>query len=62
MAACRKHPFDSAAANCRSCGDDFCTDCLVYTYGPEKPPFCIPCALVAAGVRRAGGRRRRSRI
>ena len=51
-ARCSKHSFDGAAAQCRSCKQPFCSDCLVYTYGPNKPPFCVPCALVAAGVRR----------
>ena len=51
-ARCSKHSFDGAAAQCRSCKEPFCSDCLVYTYGPNKPPFCVPCALVAAGVRR----------
>lgn len=52
MASCTKHPFDEATGSCRTCSDTFCTDCLVYIHGVEKPPFCIPCALVAAGLRR----------
>jgi hypothetical protein len=51
-ARCTKHSFEVAVAQCRSCGEPFCDDCLVYTYGPSSPPFCVPCALVAAGVRR----------
>jgi hypothetical protein len=49
---CAKHNFELAAAVCRTCGDDFCEECLVYAHGPSKPPYCVPCALVAAGVRR----------
>jgi hypothetical protein len=54
-ARCTKHTFDVAVAQCRSCGEGFCGDCLVYTHGPSSPPFCVPCALVAAGVRRVSG-------
>ena len=36
---------------CRHCGDWFCSECLVYSFGPKKPPFCVACALAAAGVR-----------
>lgn len=28
----------------------------MYSYGPKKPPFCIACALNAAGVRRSGNK------
>ncbi|MCB1015399.1 MAG: hypothetical protein KDB10_09840, partial [Acidimicrobiales bacterium] len=48
---CAKHPFEAAEDSCRECGNIFCTDCLVYSFGPKKPPFCIACALTAAGVR-----------
>jgi hypothetical protein len=54
-ARCTKHTFEVAVAQCRSCGEPFCDDCLVYTYGASSPPFCVPCALVAAGVRRVSG-------
>jgi hypothetical protein len=54
-ARCTKHTFESAVAQCRSCGEPFCDDCLVYTYGASSPPFCVPCALLAAGVRRVSG-------
>ena len=59
-ARCVKHAFEGAAAQCRTCGDPFCQDCLVYTYGPSKPPYCVPCALVAAGVRRVSGAERKA--
>jgi hypothetical protein len=51
MQKCEKHIFDPAAGTCRACRHDFCEQCLVYVHGPNKPPFCIPCALTAAGVR-----------
>ena len=54
-ARCTKHSFEVAVAQCRSCSEPFCDDCLVYTYGASSPPFCVPCALVAAGVRRVTG-------
>lgn len=62
MASCDAHPFEVATAVCRSCRYDYCAECLVYTFGPKKPPYCIPCALKVAGVRttatRAPARRR----
>lgn len=48
---CIKHPFETAESACRNCGNDFCNECLVYAFGPDKPPYCVPCALAAAGVR-----------
>jgi hypothetical protein len=48
---CDKHLFEQAAGMCRACRRPFCGDCLVYAHGPSKAPFCIPCALTAAGVR-----------
>jgi hypothetical protein len=54
-ARCTKHSFEVAVGQCRSCSEPFCDDCLVYTYGPSSPPFCVPCALIAAGVRRVTG-------
>ena len=56
MSTCDSHPFEAATGTCRSCSLDFCPDCLVYTHGESKPPFCIPCALVASGVRKTAGR------
>lgn len=48
---CAKHQFEAAEDTCRACGRDFCAECLVYSFGPKKPPYCIACALTAAGVR-----------
>jgi hypothetical protein len=48
---CDKHLFEEASGMCRACRRPFCTDCLVYAQGPNKAPYCIPCALTAAGVR-----------
>lgn len=59
MAACVKHPFDDAVGQCRSCAEPFCEECLVYVHGPNRPPLCVPCALVAAGVRRLSAAERR---
>jgi hypothetical protein len=36
---------------CRTCGWDFCGECLVYSFGPNKPAYCMSCALTASGVR-----------
>jgi len=51
-AQCAKHHFDRAVAQCGQCALTFCPSCLVYAFGPNKPPFCIPCALTVGGVRR----------
>ena len=50
-AQCDKHLFEQATGMCRACRRPFCQECLVYAQGPNKAPFCIPCALTAAGVR-----------
>jgi hypothetical protein len=52
---CERHLFDQAVDLCGRCGCEFCTDCLVYSFGPKKPPFCLPCAVEAAGVRAGAG-------
>ena len=48
---CDKHQFERMERICRSCGGEFCQDCLVYSHGHHKPPYCVSCALAAAGVR-----------
>jgi hypothetical protein len=53
---CEKHPFERMERNCRTCGGEFCADCLVYAYGAKKPPYCVSCALAAAGVRSTAAR------
>jgi hypothetical protein len=52
---CIRHPFESSESACRNCGNGFCGECLVYAFGPDKPPYCVPCALAAAGVRSNAG-------
>ncbi|GAC1321917.1 MAG: hypothetical protein NVSMB12_22290 [Acidimicrobiales bacterium] len=52
LGGCRTHPFEHAASTCRTCASPYCKDCLVYSFGAGKPPFCVSCALVAAGIRR----------
>jgi hypothetical protein len=56
MGSCYKHIFESAVSQCRSCRHAFCDDCLVYSRGPQKPPYCVPCAIAAAGVRSSARR------
>lgn len=51
---CSKHTFEVATGVCRQCKNHYCDECLVYSFGPKKPPYCVTCALNAAGVRRAG--------
>src|SRR5262245_45507120 len=52
---CHRHQFDSSVDRCQMCGHGFCTTCLVYPKGQKKPPFCLPCAVNAAGVRNGAG-------
>lgn len=52
LGACERHSFDHASGTCGRCSSNFCAVCLVFPFGPRKPPYCIPCALVVAGVRR----------
>src|SRR3954452_22335003 len=53
---CLKHSFEVSENCCRNCGNDFCSECLVYAFGATKPPYCVACALAAAGVRSNAGR------
>ncbi len=48
---CENHQFEILADHCRTCGGEYCLECLVYSYGNDKPPFCVDCALAAAGIR-----------
>lgn len=48
---CARHQFERSADLCHTCGQEFCADCLVYPFGPSKPPYCVACALTASGVR-----------
>ncbi len=48
---CARHQFEAAEDVCRTCGHDFCGECLVYAFGTGKPPYCLSCALAASGVR-----------
>ena len=56
MESCAKHPHEIGSAICRRCGGAWCRDCLVYSFGPKKPPYCMSCAMVAGGVRSAFAR------
>lgn len=51
MNHCLRHYEEPVAATCRACNHPFCTRCLVFSFGPKKPPYCVGCALHAAGVR-----------
>ncbi len=50
---CTEHEHRPATGVCRSCQAEFCGDCLVFSFGDLRPPYCIDCALVASGVRTA---------
>jgi hypothetical protein len=49
--SCNKHPHEKGAALCRRCGLGWCGACLVYSFGPKKPPYCMSCAMYAGGVK-----------
>ncbi|MGN6694121.1 MAG: B-box zinc finger protein [Aquihabitans sp.] len=46
-----RHYEEPVVAYCRTCTRPYCSRCLVYSFGPDKPPFCVGCALNASGVR-----------
>jgi hypothetical protein len=48
---CIRHQFEPVADFCRNCGDGYCPECLVYSFGRNEQPYCVSCALAAAGVR-----------
>jgi hypothetical protein len=50
MDRCDTHRDGEASGICRSCRRAFCDSCLVYSYGGAKPPYCVRCALIAAGT------------
>jgi hypothetical protein len=52
---CEKHIFEESEDRCGKCGHEYCSECLVYAFGPKKPPMCIPCAVAAAGIRSNAG-------
>jgi hypothetical protein len=56
MDSCIKHPHEPGVDICGRCGGSWCSSCLVYSFGPKKPPFCLGCAMVAGGVRTAATR------
>jgi hypothetical protein len=49
--SCGKHHHEKGVDLCRRCGHTWCGTCLVYAFGPKKPPFCMSCAMLAGGVR-----------
>ena len=51
MAHCMRHYEEPVVAHCRTCNRPYCSRCLVYSFGPDKPPYCVGCALTASGVR-----------
>ncbi len=51
MTHCMRHFEEPVVAHCRTCNRPFCGRCLVFAFGPDKPPYCVGCALTASGVR-----------
>ena len=54
MNHCIRHSEEPVAGICRTCQSPFCDRCLVFSFGPTKPPYCVACALTASGVRTGG--------
>ncbi len=54
MNHCIRHFEEPVAGICRTCQRPFCDRCLVFSFGPKKPPYCVGCALTASGVRNGG--------
>src|SRR3954449_4708604 len=48
---CEKHIFETSEDRCGRGGHGDCGEGLVSSFGPKKPPFCIQCAVAAAGIR-----------
>jgi len=55
---CVKHYTERATGRCHDCLGLFCAECLVPPLSKRMPTRCVGCALVAAGVRAPGSRRR----
>jgi len=53
---CLRHYEEPLMAYCRTCRNPFCSRCLVFSYGPNKPPYCVGCALFASGIRNGNNR------
>lgn len=54
MNHCLRHFEEPVAGVCRTCEHPFCERCLVFSFGPRKPPYCVGCALQASGVHLGG--------
>lgn len=55
---CDQHLFEGAEDICSECGREYCHECLVYPWGPKKPPLCHSCAIAKAGIRKHAARSR----
>lgn len=55
---CDQHLFEGAEDVCKQCGREYCHECLVYPFGPKKPPLCHSCAIAAAGIRKHAAKSR----
>lgn len=49
--ACQRHTYAPSAGRCKGCGTLWCEDCMVWPFGPKKPPLCLDCAAEQAGLR-----------
>jgi hypothetical protein len=51
VANCAKHWTEHAVAQCESCREHWCIQCLVPPPRDGAPLRCIECSLILAGVR-----------
>lgn len=58
---CQRHLMEPAVDVCGGCIETYCRECLVYPFGAGGAPYCVACAVTAAGLRQQGARQRRSR-
>jgi len=50
MSNCVKHVMQQATATCCECDYEYCEECLVHPFGPNRPGMCVSCAMSFAGV------------
>lgn len=53
---CDNHSFEVSEDDCGNCGRSYCSECLLYPFGPRRAPLCKACAIAVAGIRKNGGR------
>ena len=55
---CGEHLLAPSDDLCGWCGAGYCDECLVDPFGRDRAPYCVRCAVEAAGLRDRCSRRR----